>query len=233
MGKIITFCGIDGCGKNTQSDELQKKLNKRDDNSPNKRDSNSIVVKISFPQYKKGYCSKLIEDYLQGEFREPNPYYISLLHVFDRTTVNCDILYRINTHENSHVITDRYTICNAAYQGAYFETKLERKKFYQWVFKTERKLKIPQTDIFVFLNMRVDTAMRLKKKQREEQGKTPDINEKRKGYLEKVRECYFEILDVLEMTTDVIYIDCEADDMILRGPERISQEIHEKVIAFL
>lgn len=74
--KVITMCGIDGAGKNTQVQMLKNR---------------SIYFESqAFPLYGKNVYAELIKRYLQGELGEAteiSPYLISPLFALDRATV--------------------------------------------------------------------------------------------------------------------------------------------------
>ena len=57
MGKIIVIEGLDGCGKQTQSEKLYNRL----------VNENYNVKKIAYPRYENP-SSSLVKLYLSGEF---------------------------------------------------------------------------------------------------------------------------------------------------------------------
>ncbi len=77
MGKLIVIEGVDGCGKQTQTEKLYQRL----------LSEGKKVMKISYPRYDNP-SSSLVKMYLSGEFGKDastiSPYIASTFYAVDR-----------------------------------------------------------------------------------------------------------------------------------------------------
>ena len=100
-GKLIVIEGLDGSGKNTQSQKLYELLEGRGEK----------VMRVSFPAYDSD-SSALIKMYLAGEFGDKadsvNPYAASSFYAVDRYA-SYKTLWGSFYEEGGIVIADRYT----------------------------------------------------------------------------------------------------------------------------
>ena len=146
MGKLFVIDGTDGSGKQTQLNELKKRLT-----------IESVEYKVvSFPNYDSP-SSSLVKMYLSGEFgsnaKEISPYIASTFYAVDRyATYKKDLE---DYYKNGGIIlADRYTTANMVHQAGKIKDKNEREKFLEWLWDFEFnlfELPIP-TEVF-FLNM--------------------------------------------------------------------------------
>lgn len=141
-GIFIALEGTDGAGKKTQKEFLVRRLKK--DGRP--------VKEISFPQYDKPSAWQIAQ-YLNGFFGKPdkvNPYFASLLFADDRREARSKIEEWLK--EGYAVIADRYVASNAGHQGGKIIDPRERKRYLQWLWKTEFEVnQIPRPDINMVL----------------------------------------------------------------------------------
>ncbi len=211
-GKLIVITGLDGSGKTTQTELLIDNLRK----------NGHEVEHVDFPQYGKTFFADLIARYLNGEFsssdpqaqtgksQSVNPYFTSLLYAGDRWEIKESIQKWLAG--GKIVISNRYTCCNKAYQGAKIDNKEERDKFFDWLDKLEHQVyQIPRPDLTIFLSNEVEIALDLisKRKPREyclpdestenESLKTgnalKDIHEEDADFLKNVQKTYLELVD--------------------------------------
>ena len=156
MGKLFVIDGTDGSGKQTQFEELKKRL-----------DRENIEYKtVSFPNYDSP-SSSLVKMYLSGEFGEDpkavNAYVASTFYAADRFATfkkNYEEYYK----NGGIILADRYTTANMVHQAGKIKDEEERTKFIDWLFNLEfgiYNLPVP-TKVF-FLNMPTETAQELMK----------------------------------------------------------------------
>ena len=176
-GKLIVIEGLDGCGKNTQTDLLVKYLESK----------NQKVKHLSFPNYNSPYSS-LVKMYLNSEFgqnpEEINPYAVSSFFAIDRFTDYCKEWKEF--YENDYIIVcDRYTTSNAIYQMC----KLEQNswdEYLKWLYDYEYcKLKIPKPDIVIYLKGNIEISQNLLKERYHGDTSKKDFHESNILFLEK------------------------------------------------
>lgn len=203
-GKLIVIAGIDGSGKSVQTDLLIKRLTME----------GYPAEKISFPHYGKTFFSDMIVRYLRGEFGAVNPFLSSLSYAGDRWECRQKICKWLT--DGRIIISDRYTCCNKAHQGAKIEDKMERMAFFDWVNKLEHQVyNIPRPDLTILLLVDVKIARELIDKRgagsycssdlsaphaqvgvvdlTQGKGLIKDIHETNTAYLRKVQEIYIEL----------------------------------------
>lgn len=179
QGKLIVLEGIDGSGKATQSELLEKKL----------LQEGKDVMHISFPDYESP-SSSLVKMYLNGEFgKEPqdvNPYAASLFYAVDRFA-SYRVKWKSFYEKGGIVIADRYTTSNMVHQMTKYENHEERLKFLAWLEETEyHKLELPRPDEVILLDMPLSVSEALVKERAAASG-SMDIHEQHIDYL---RSCY-------------------------------------------
>ena len=234
-GKLIVITGLDGSGKTVQTDRLFSRL-KSDGYSVEKVDfpqyGKGFFAKLIAcylngdfnPNIKELLCNSSglgkLEDLkpsVAGNDNQPlkigpkaiNPYLTSLLYAGDRWECREKILNWLE--EGKIIISNRYTCCNKAYQGAKIDDVKERGKFFNWVDELEHEVyKIPVPDLTIFLKNDLDITVDLVKKrpQREyhypgaDSGNKPitrnekrvDIHEEDLEYLKLVQNTYLELV---------------------------------------
>ena len=175
MKKLIVIEGLDGCGKTTQLEILEKRL--------------PDTHFITFPYYNTN-SGRIVSDYLSGAFNEDNPevsaYSASAIYAVDRYTsykTHWGALYE----SGSPVISARYTSSNAIYQM----TKLSKDKwegYLDWLFDFEyNKLGMPKPDRTIFLDMPIEVSQKLLSKRYGGDESKKDIHERDTAFLSACR----------------------------------------------
>lgn len=219
-GTLIVLEGIDGSGKATQSELLERGL----------RERGKRVMRVSFPDYESP-SSALVKMYLAGDFGanpdDVSPCAASLFYAADRFAS-----YRMKWKEfyksGGIVIADRYTTSNMVHQMTKYKTEAEREVFLRWLEQTEyEKLELPRPDRVFLLDMPLAVSEKLVR-QRAEAGGSMDIHEQHIGYL---RKCY-EACQSLAGRYGWIRIPCTSGGK-LRAPEDIAGELMGSVSEML
>lgn len=145
MGKLIVIDGLDGSGKETQSNLLTNILNKK-----------YIVKRISFPNY-KSWSSTLVKNYLEGELGDDiskiSPYAIHSFYASDRYISYINEWKQFYELKNSIIIADRYTTSSILYQSVNMN-KDDMIAFGKYVEDYEyNKLGLPRPDKVIFLSV--------------------------------------------------------------------------------
>jgi len=143
-GKLIVIDGIDGSGKQTQTELLVKKF----------QSLNRPVATLDFPQYENNFFGKMVRRYLNGEFgpaTEVSPYLASVLYAADRFESKNKIQAWLD--EGKTVILDRYYTSNLIHQAAKLSAA-ELDKFTDWDQQMEFDIfQIPQPDLVIYLSV--------------------------------------------------------------------------------
>ena len=107
-GKIIVIDGLDGSGKSTQFELVQKELEKK----------NIKFKAISFPEYDKP-SSTLVKMYLNGDFsknaEDVNAYASSSFYAVDRYA-SFKMFWEKYYNEGELILASRYISSNAIHQ---------------------------------------------------------------------------------------------------------------------
>ena len=156
MGYIVVIEGTDGCGKQTQTELLAKKLESVGYN----------VKKFSFPNYDSP-SSAPVKMYLGGEFGSSDmsldAYQASVLFSVDRL---CSYQKELKDFYESDgvIIFDRYVQSNMLHQAGKLRSKDEIDKYCDWLDGLEfDTLKLPRPNQVIFLDVPVEVSMRLAK----------------------------------------------------------------------
>ncbi len=189
-GHFIVFEGTDGSGKATQVKLLRAELQRKG-------------VKhqvIAFPRYGGNPYSKLISNYLNGDFGEVdevNNYLISLAYAGDRFLAKEIINDWLD--QGYLVIADRYVSSNKAFMGAKLP-KDKRQEFIDWLDDLEYSINgIPREELTLFLNVPVDLTFKnvAQKGGRDYlKNQTHDIHERNLNYQEETRKVYLGISEI-------------------------------------
>ncbi len=220
MGILITIDGLDGSGKQTQSEKLFEKLS-----------SEGYKAKlISFPDYDSP-SSALVKMYLGGEFsHDPdfvNAYAASSFFALDRYASFAKD-WKKDYDEGTVIIANRYTTANAIHQL----TKLpdeKREEFLDWLWDFEfGKLAIPAPDMAIFLEVPVKTTLSLIQKRHDDTGREIDIHENAEHLTRAHRAAVFSA-EKLGWTT----VHCCQENGEMRTREDIAEEVYSSVKNFL
>lgn len=173
MGILIAIEGVDGSGKQTQSDRLRDNLIK----------AGHAVVKITFPDY-ESRSSVLVRMYLMGEF-SPDPkdisaYQASTFFAVDRYASWMTGTWRAHYRNGGIVLADRYTTANMVHQAGKIKDQQERDRFLDWLYDFEFSLYgIPVPDLVFFLDVPPEVQQRIvaSRKNKITGGEEQDIHE--------------------------------------------------------
>lgn len=219
-GKILVFEGLDGSGKQTQSELFYNRLVKEGYNAK----------KVSFPRYNND-SSALVRMYLRGEFgSDPNeisPYICSTFYAVDRyASYKQDFEEFYNS--GGIVIADRYTTSNMLHQASKIPNKKEREKFLLWLYDLEFNIyALPSPDMVFFLDMPLfDTKTLTKDRANKITGASKkDIHETDENHL---TSAYITSRELIEKY-GWIRINCDKDD-IIRTIDDIAQDIYNEFL---
>lgn len=179
-GELIVLEGLDGSGKSTQFERLDKWLFGK-----------GIVHKaISFPDYEQP-SSALVKMYLSGEFSknadEVNAYAASSFYAVDRYA-SFKKFWEREYREGQLILAARYVTSNCIYQMV----KLPRNEwdsYIDWLCDYEyTRLGLPQPDKVIFLDMPIEISQRLMSGRYCGDEQKKDIHEANVSFLKKCRE---------------------------------------------
>ena len=152
-GKIAVLEGLDGSGKSTQFEMLDRYLT----------DKGIKHKSISFPDY-DNESSALVKLYLSGKIgsspSDVNAYAASSFYAVDRY-VSYRQFWEKDYKDGAFISAARYVTSNCIYQM----TKLPEEKweeYIQWLEDYEyRKLGLPRPDQVIFLDMPIEISQKL------------------------------------------------------------------------
>ena len=203
-GKLIVIEGLDGSGKSTQWDMLQKALDG--------------MTFITFPDY-ESYSGKIVKQYLNGEFGGENAYAASSFYAVDRY-VNYESSWKDSYTNGSNIISARYTSSNVIYQMSKL-SESEWETYLNWLYDYEFvKLGIPKADLTVFLDVPIEISQELLSKRYADGSGSRDIHE---GDIQYLQKCYGAALYAAKRDNWVI-IDC-VENGTLRSAADINKEL--------
>lgn len=179
-GKIVVIEGLDGSGKSTQFEIIDKLLS--DKNIPHKS--------ISFPDYDNP-SSALVKMYLSGEFSknaaDVNAYAASSFYAVDRYA-SYKLFWEKAYNSGDLILASRYVTSNAIYQMVKCD-KCEWDNYLDWLFEYEcDKLGLPRPDSVIFLDMPVSVSQRLLSGRYDGDEDKKDIHEINVEFLNKCRD---------------------------------------------
>jgi dTMP kinase len=105
VGRLIVIEGIDGAGKRTLADRLDRALEGR-------------VTRLAFPRYGVDVHADLVRDGLHGRLGPfgDEVYGMAMLYALDRRAAAADVRAALDSHD--YVLLDRYVASNAAFGAA-------------------------------------------------------------------------------------------------------------------
>lgn len=180
MQKLIVIEGLDGSGKSTQAELLEKSLK---ENGVNYR-------KIKLPNYESP-SSTLVKMYLSGDFGKEaaavNAYAAGAFYAVDRyASFNLD--WKKDYDSDTLIIADRYATSNSIYQMEKVPPE-EWDSYLEWSYDFEyRKLGIPVPDAVIFLDMPVEVSQRLMTERYGGDESEKDVHESDVEYLKNCRK---------------------------------------------
>ena len=179
MGKLVVLEGLDGSGKSTQLELLEKAL----------AEKNVRFETVSFPAYNLPSCAP-VKMYLNGEFgsnpNDVNPYAASTFYAVDRFAS-----YKKNWgkayESGSIILAGRYVTSNAIHQASKL-SKDEYEPFLNWLYDLEyNKIGIPKPDLVIYLNVPIEASQKLLSGRYSGDESKKDIHEKDIKYLNNCR----------------------------------------------
>lgn len=180
MGKLIVIEGLDGSGKSTQLELLDKNL----------KAAGIDCKTVSFPDYDNP-SSTLVKMYLAGQFGEKpndvNAFAASVFYAADRYA-SFKSAWGEYYNAGGTVIAGRYTTSNAVHQASKLQDS-EWEDFISWLYDFEyNKIQIPKPDKVIFLDMPVEVSQKLLTKRYEGDNSKKDIHESDTEYLKRCRK---------------------------------------------
>ncbi|MCQ2556258.1 MAG: thymidylate kinase [Clostridia bacterium] len=207
---IIDIEGTDGCGKATQTKMLFDYL----------CGLGKKCKIVSFPNYESA-SSGPVKMYLNGDLGANNSltgYQTSSLYAVDRLAT----MRQINIKDYDYILLDRYVPSNMIHQSTRIEDEEELQEFLAWLVDFEYgKLRLPEPDVVLFLDVPVEISSRLAHERAElKNGMAKDILEADDGHLAKAYAKAKFVANKYCWRT----IKCDANNNILS-----KEEIHEKI----
>lgn len=145
MGRLIVIEGIDGAGKRTLADKLDRALDGR-------------VTRLAFPRYGVDVHADLVRDGLHGRLGPfgDEVYGMAMLYALDRGDAGPDLRAALDTHD--YVLLDRYVASNAAFGAARLHQGAAG-EFVTWVRSIEiDRFQLPVPHAQLLLRVPVDVA---------------------------------------------------------------------------
>ena len=222
-GKLFVIEGLDGSGKQTQSNMLYERLLKQ----------GYKIIKKEYPNY-KSESSSLVKMYLRGDFgknpADVSPYISSTFFAADRYA-SYKTEYEKYYMEGGLVITDRYTTSNMVHQASKIHDAKAKEKFLSWLWELEFDIyKIPVPAQVFFLDVKPEIAIEMMKNRANKfsNEKKKDIHEINKTHL---YDSYENALYLVEKYNWEV-IDCSTKNEI-KSLEEINQMLYDKFIPHL
>lgn len=179
-GKLIVIDGLDGSGKSTQLELVEKRL----------RDMGLEIKTISFPDYDSP-SSALVKMYLGGEFSDNpddiNAYAASSFYAVDRYASFMK-QWKKDYEDGVIILAARYVSSNAIHQMVKLGED-EFDEYLDWLFDYEHeKLGLPYADKVIFLDMPTEISQKLLSGRYNGDESKKDIHEADINYLVKCRK---------------------------------------------
>lgn len=180
MSKLIIMEGLDGSGKSTQTDLLEKYL----------IDNNVSYKKIKLPDYDSP-SSTLVNMYLGGEFGknadDVNAYAAGAFYAVDRFA-SFKLNWKKDYDNGTLILADRYATSNSIYQME----KIEEGKWDEYLEWSEdfeyNKIGIPKPDLVIYLDMPVEISQKLMTSRYNGDEGKKDVHEANVEFLNKCRK---------------------------------------------
>lgn len=222
-GKLFVIEGLDGSGKQTQSQLLFKRLKKEKYN----------IRYSTYPNYKSD-SSALVKMYLNGDFgtnpEEISPYISSSFFAVDRYAT-----YKKEFEDfylsGGIILSDRYTTSNMVHQASKIKDKKEKEDFISWLWNLEFNIyKIPIPTQVFFLNVSEEYSWNMMKKRKNKitNENKKDIHESDFNYLKHS----YENAKMLIEKYGWINIECIQNDK-MKSIEEINEQLYKEIIKYL
>ncbi|MEG0229963.1 MAG: thymidylate kinase [Oscillospiraceae bacterium] len=191
-GKLIVIEGLDGSGKGTQADYLEKHL----------KSKNEKFLRINLPDYDSN-ASYPVRMYLKGDFGtnpfDVNPYAASTFFAVDRFA-SFKTSWQTQYENGYTILANRYTTSNIVHHAV----KLPKENwidFCNWLYDFEfNKIGLPKPDKVIYIDMDTDISQNLMNNRYNGDQSKKDIHEKDIEYLKKCRQCALYCADLLDWT---------------------------------
>ena len=213
-GKFLAVEGIDGAGKRTQVELLDRAL-----------DARGIAhFDLSFPRY-ESFFGHAVTRYLTGEFGrldQVDPHFSALLYAGDRLEAKRELEEALGA--GRLVLADRYIGSNLAHQGSRVPAD-KREEFLAWVRRLEYDVfGLPHEDLVIYLRVPVEESAR----RTAERGKRleRDIQEGDPGHLREAAAVYESLASGTEWAT------VEGFDPAT-GTPRAPEDIHREILRLM
>jgi dTMP kinase len=213
-GKLIAIEGIDGSGKRTQVELLNKPL----------RERGHSVYATAFPQY-DSWFGKMVGQFLNGELGPleiVDPHFSALLYAGDRYEAKTKLETALNNGQI--VLVDRYIGSNLAHQTARIAPE-KRPAFVEWIEHLEYGIYgLPPEDLVLYLRVPAAEAQKLVglKSARSYTSAQKDLLEASIRHLEDAAQMY----DSLSKRPNWKTIECfDSRRNQMRSPEDIAKDV--------
>jgi dTMP kinase len=213
-GKLIAIEGIDGSGKRTQVDLLEKALVA----------GGHSVYSTGFPQY-DSWFGKMVGQFLNGDFgalETVDPHFSALLYAGDRFEAKPRLEAALNA--GKIVLADRYIGSNLAHQTARVSAA-DRPNFIEWIEHLEYNIYgLPRETMVLYLQVPPRQAQQLvaRKSARTYTKVKQDLQEASLRHLEDAAAMY----DQLSRRSNWKTIACfDAERGAMRPQKHIAKEI--------
>jgi dTMP kinase len=217
-GRLIAIEGIDGSGKGTQLELLQKALRAR----------GVAVHTTNFPQY-QSWFGTMVGQFLNGKFgalETVDPHFAALLYAGDRFEAKRELTDALA--QGKLVLADRYIASNLAHQTGRVAVA-RRAEFIEWLEHLEYNIYgLPREDRVIYLRMPPAQAQALvsQKAARSYTTAKQDIQESSLRHLQDAAAMY----DQLAKRPHWANIECvDPSTNTMRTPESISAELLDLV----
>ncbi len=172
--------GLDGSGKSTQTDLLEKYIIQK----------NIDYKKIKLPDYDSP-SSTLVNMYLGGEFgtdaADVNAYAASSFYAVDRFA-SFKLKWKNDYDNGKLILADRYATSNLIYQTEKID-KSKWDEYIEWSDDFEyNKIGIPRPDLVIFLDMPVEISQKLMTSRYNGDENKKDVHEANVAFLNACRQ---------------------------------------------
>lgn len=221
--KFIVIEGLDGSGKSTQIELVEKYL----------QEKNIKSKFLHFPRPEAPFFGEMISRFLRGELGDiesVDPYLVAMLYAGDRN--DAAKMIRDWLSDGYAVIADRYLYSNIGFQCAKLNTVEEKDKLARWIKKLEYEYHgIPVPDLNLFLKVPYEFTQSSLKKRREGADRdylqgNDDIHEADLDFQGQVRNIY---LWQVKQNADFEEIDCGDSNNQMLSPELIFDKIRNRL----
>lgn len=213
-GKLIAIEGIDGSGKRTQLELLEKAL----------ISAGHSVYSTGFPQY-DSWFGKMVGQFLNGDFgalETVDPHFTALLYAGDRFEAKPRLAAALA--EGKIVLADRYIGSNLAHQTARVPPA-QRDAFIAWIEHLEYNIyQLPRETLVLYLRVPPRQAQLLvaRKSARPYTAEKKDIQEASLRHLEDAAALY----DQLARRPNWAVISCfDESRSVMRSQPQIAADI--------